>query len=235
LPLWLHCIGLSFFPFSFEKKLKERETRKELTNFLTLKNAQMKTAEKNAKVAQGATAKGNEVRTENRPSLTGKEAKKDETVKDQTPAQAPKVEEAKVAESTPGGSATVDNHIANPEQQAGEQEVKAEAAPKVEAKAELTLEAKIKAVNDLHRKTIQRLALIARIHTLEEFEVKLEEENDELENNPYQGCKLIIEDDKRRQFVTNTPGLIRMVSQFIFDACAEKLAEIESNIYFPQA
>jgi hypothetical protein len=103
------------------------------------------------------------------------------------------------------------------------------------AKPELTLDAKIKAVNDLHRKTIQRLALIARLKTLEEFEVKLIEENDELESNPYQGCKLIIEDDKRRQFTTNTPGLIRMVAQFIFDACETKLAEIEATINFPQA
>jgi len=195
----------------------------------------MKTAEKNAKGVQGASAKGNEVRTENRPSLTGKEAKQDETLKDQKPAPAPEVKDAKAAEAAPGSSATVDNHNANPEQQAEKQEVKAHEAPVAEAKAELTLEAKIKAVNDLHRKTIQRLALIARIKTLEEFEVKLEEENDELESNPYQGCRLIIEDDKRRQFVTNTPGLIRMVSQFIFDACAEKLAEIESNINFPKA
>lgn len=112
------------------------------------------------------------------------------------------------------------------------QQPKEEATP---AKPELTLDAKIKAVNDLHRKTIQRLALIARRKTLEEFEIKLIEENDELESNPYQGCKLIIEDDKRRQFVTNTPGLIRMVSQFIFDACTEKLEEIESTINFPQA
>ena len=109
---------------------------------------------------------------------------------------------------------------------------KEEAAP---AKQELTLEAKIKAVNDLHRKTIQRLALIARLKTLEEFEVALMENNDELESNPYQGCKLIIEDDKRRQFVTNTPGLIYMVSRFISDACEEKLAEIEGTINFPQS
>ena len=113
-----------------------------------------------------------------------------------------------------------------------EQQPKEEAKP---VKPELTLEAKIKAVNDLHRKTIQRLALIARLQTLQDFEVKLIEENDELENNPYQGCKLIIEDDKHRQFTTNTPGLIRMVAQFIFDACETKLAEIEATINFPQA
>ena len=70
---------------------------------------------------------------------------------------------------------------------------------------------------------------------LEGFEVKLLEEGDEIENNPYQGCKLIIQDDKKREFVTMTPGLIRMVAQFIFDACHEKLAEIEANIIFPNA
>ena len=102
-------------------------------------------------------------------------------------------------------------------------------------KPELSLDAKLKAVGDLHRKSIQRLALISRMKLLEDFEIKLIEEHDELESNPYQGCKLIIEDDKRRQFTTNTPGLIRMVSQYIFDACNLKLAEIESTIIFPQA
>ena len=99
----------------------------------------------------------------------------------------------------------------------------------------LSLEAKLKAVNDLHRKSIQRLTLIARIKLLEDFEVALMESNDELESNPYQACKLIIKDDRAREFVTNTPGLIRMVSQFIFDACNTKLDEIESTINFPQA
>jgi len=194
----------------------------------------MKTAEKNAKGVQGAAAKGNDVRTENRPSLTGKEAKQDETAKNQTSAESPKIEEAKAAEVTAGNPAAVDNQHTNAEQHE-QQGLKIGEAPKAEAKPELTLEAKIKAVNDLHRRTIQRLALITRLKTLEDFEVKLVEENDELESNPYQGCKLIIEDDKRRQFVTNTPNLIRMVSQFIFDACADKLAEIEATINFPQA
>ena len=90
-------------------------------------------------------------------------------------------------------------------------------------------------MDDLHRKSLQRLALIARIKTLEAFEVKLIEEQDELEANPYQGCKLIIKDDRNREFVTNTPNLIRMVTQYIFDACENKLAEIEATINFPQA
>lgn len=105
----------------------------------------------------------------------------------------------------------------------------------VPLKKELTLETKLKAVEDLHRITIQRLSLITRMRELEGFEVKLMEEGDEIENNPYQGCKLIIQDDKKREFVTMTPGLIRMVAQFIFDACAVKLEEIEAKINFPTA
>jgi hypothetical protein len=110
--------------------------------------------------------------------------------------------------------------------------------PKEEAKPaspELTLDARLKAISDLNRKSIQRLALIGRMKELEAFEVALIEENDELESNPYQGCKLVIVDDKKREFVTVTPGLIRMVAQFIFDACEEKLNEIEAAIVFPKA
>jgi len=110
------------------------------------------------------------------------------------------------------------------------EEVKAE--PK---KFALNLEQTLKSVEGLHRLSIQRIALLSRIKTLEDFEVKLIEEADELSSNHFSGCKLIIEDDKRRQFVTNTPNLIRMVTQFIFDACHEKLAEIEANIIFPNA
>jgi len=190
----------------------------------------MQTAEKKANGAQGATAKNNSVRTANRPSLTGEEAKNEST--QNQPAKEEEAKAAEVAEVKAGSPATVDNQSADIKEPAAA-ELKAE--PKAEEKPALSLDAKIKAVNDLHRKTIQRLALIARLKTLEEFEVALLENNDELESNPYQGCKLIIEDDKRRQFVTNTPNLIRMVSQFIFDACEAKLAEIEATINFPQA
>jgi len=210
----------------------------------------MKTAEKNAKEVQGTNAKNtNAPRTENRPNLTGKEAKKDEPAKIEKPAEAAKVEATPIAETTAGHSATVDNQPANPApyttgqglneapKAEPQKEQAATEAPKAEIryiKPALNLEQTLKSVGNLHRLTIQRLALIGRIKTLEDFEVKLVEENDELENNPYQGCKLIIKDDKGREFTTNTPNLIRMVTQFIFDACHEKLGEIEANIVFPQ-
>ncbi|WCT14443.1 hypothetical protein [Mucilaginibacter jinjuensis] len=220
----------------------------------------MKTAEKNANGVQGATAKNNQTvnRIENRPSLTGKEAKQDEIAKDQTPAQTPQVEKANPADVKTSSPPTVDNQPANvapfttvqgidepKAKPAKAEEVKAEAVQATPVKTEevkaepkkfaLNLEQTLKSVEGLHRLSIQRITLLSRIKLLEDFEVKLIEENDELENNPYQGCKLIINDDKGREFVTNTPNLIRMVSQFIFDACHEKLAEIEANIIFPNA
>ena len=193
----------------------------------------MKTAEKNAKKVQGTNAP----RTANRPNVALTEVKKDETATDEKPAETPQSEAAQAIEAKAGDSPAMADQPANaaPEQQ--EQPVTDE-APKGEVKyikPALNLEQTLKSLNDLHRKSIQRLALIARIKTLEDFEVKLIEENDELEANPYQGCKLIIKDDKNREFVTNTPNLIRMVTQFIFDACHEKLAEIEANIVFPTA
>ena len=102
-------------------------------------------------------------------------------------------------------------------------------------KQALNLEGTLKVVDDLHRRSIQRINLLSRIKQLEAFEVSLTQEHDELDENPYQGCKLIIEDDKQRRFITTTPGLIRLVSQFIFNACNEKLGEIEALIVFPTA
>ncbi|GAA4915270.1 hypothetical protein [Mucilaginibacter defluvii] len=205
----------------------------------------MKTAEKNANGVQGAAAKANETnKTQNRPSLTGKEAKEHGNTTDEKPAENTQAAEAAPAQAATSGTATVDNQPANvvpyTTGQGLDGEQQPETAKTEEVKFEpkkfaLNLEQTLKSVNDLHRLSIQRLALIARIKTLEDFEVQLQEENDELESNPYQGCKFIIQDDKRREFVTNTPNLIRMVAQFIFDACHEKLADIEANIIFPNA
>jgi hypothetical protein len=192
----------------------------------------MKTAEKNANV-QGTAAKTNEVtnKIQNRPSLTGKEAK-DETIKDQKIAETPKVEEPAASEIKTNHPAAMDQQHTNLEPQPAKQEVLKTEEP---VKKSLNLEQTLKSVGDLHRLSIQRLALIARIKTLEDFEVKLIEESDELQSNPFHGCKLIIKDDKGREFVTNTPNLIRLVAQFIFNACNEKLMDIEANIIFPQA
>jgi hypothetical protein len=134
----------------------------------------MQTAEKKANGAQGATAKNNNSpKTENRPSLTGKEAK-DETAQNQTPAKVEETKTDKTAEVAPGSPAPVVNEPANAKEPAAaevnHEEHKAEAQqPKEEAKPalpELSLEAKLKAIGDLNRKSIQRLALIGRMKEL---------------------------------------------------------------------
>eukprot|EP00388_Colpodella_angusta_P009423 GDKJ01025099.1.p1 GENE.GDKJ01025099.1~~GDKJ01025099.1.p1 ORF type:complete len:169 (-),score=25.87 GDKJ01025099.1:69-575(-) len=106
--------------------------------------------------------------------------------------------------------------------------------PKEFFKPVLNLEATLKVVDDLHRRSIQRINLLSRINQLEDFEITLIEEGDELETNHFQGCQLIISDDKGRKFVTQTAGLIKLVAEFIHTACLEKLSEIEANIVFPR-
>ncbi|MEO8886654.1 MAG: hypothetical protein ABI367_11365 [Mucilaginibacter sp.] len=160
-----------------------------------------------------ATETINKAATNGAAKLATGNTAKQETISGKAGAEKPKAEEPKKEEP-----------------KAGAEQPKTEITP---AKTELSLEGKLKVVDDLHRRSIQRLNLISRRKQLEAFEVALAQENDELEDNPYQGCKLIIRDDKNREFVTTTPGLIRLVSQFIFDACTEKLAEIEAAIIFP--
>lgn len=107
------------------------------------------------------------------------------------------------------------------------------AKPAEAERPQLKLEDKLRTVQTLHRISQQRMNLLARIAELETFEVAQATDADELEANPYQGCKLIIRDDKNREFVTNTPNLIRMVTQFIYDACNAKKQELEEKIVFP--
>lgn len=211
----------------------------------------MKTEVKNAGPVPSTAAKNTATvsSTANRPSLTGREAKQDELAKNSAPAPAAGAPQNVGSETKAGSAVAVDHQAAHPSggnqgqdiQKAPETETaKAEAGKPEEPEKEIryikpaqNLEQTLKTVGSLHRLTVQRLALIARIKTLEDFEVKLVEENDQWESNPYMGCRLTIKDDRGREFTTNTPNLIRMVTQYIFDACHDKLAEIEANIVFP--
>ena len=206
----------------------------------------MKTEEKSANGVQGtnAQANGSANGIVSQQHTNGQDVKKEATPKNPSAAQNPKVEDAASAEEKTLHHITPGTVSANGRSDSGDSEPhKAQKAgtPKIEdlkaegeaARFAMNLEQTLRSVKSLHRLSVQRLALIGRIKTLEDFEVELAQENDELESNPYQGCRLIIKDDKGREFATNTPNLIRMVSQFIFDACHEKLADIESNIVFP--
>lgn len=205
----------------------------------------MSTKTTTANAAQGtATAnKNNKVETTNRPSIPGKEKEKnDGPVKTEPTTHEPTKAEPIAANAqvttAPGAeikAAEVEQPAAGYEQPKAE-EVKEQSEAEVKyIKPAMNLEQTVKYVEGLHRKNIQRLALIARIKTLEDFQIKLAENADQLESNVYQGCKLIIEDDRGNKFITNTPNLIALTSQFVYDACVSKLSEIEAEIVFPNA
>ncbi len=176
----------------------------------------------------------------NRPNVQGTEAKKEnEKIVDPTngngAAHANGKTEIKLLEEKPkAGEVSVksENGQEKPQEKPQAEQAKEEVKP---FKPALNLESTLKVVEGLHRKSLQRINLLDRIKQLETFEIAQMEDSDELESNHFQGCQLIISDDKNRKFVTNTAGLIKLVSQFIYDACQEKLTEIEANIVFPNA
>lgn len=172
----------------------------------------------------------------NRPNVQGTEAKKEnekivDPANENGAAHTNGKTEIKALEEKPKAvEAPVKSGNGQEKQQA--EQPKEEVKPVNQA---LNLESTLKVVEGLHRKSLQRINLLARIKQLETFEIAQMEDSDELESNHFQGCQLIISDDKNRKFVTNTAGLIKLVSQFIYDACQEKLTEIEANIVFPNA
>ncbi|WP_374949620.1 hypothetical protein [Mucilaginibacter sp.] len=106
-------------------------------------------------------------------------------------------------------------------------------APVAPVLPQLTIEEKLRMVEDLHRLTVQRNNLLDRIADLEEFEIHLMDEADELEGNHFSGCKLIIMANNGKQFVTNTSNLILKVADFIKESCYTRKAQIENSIVFP--
>ncbi|RLJ77345.1 hypothetical protein [Pedobacter alluvionis] len=97
----------------------------------------------------------------------------------------------------------------------------------------LNLEGTLKLVEELHRRKVQRDKLLGTIETLETFDVAQKDDAEETDSNHFQGCELTIEDDKRRQFVTKNPFIIKKVAEYINALCLDKLAEIEGEIYLP--
>lgn len=100
-------------------------------------------------------------------------------------------------------------------------------------KPALNLESTLKLVEELHRCKTQRDKLIATIDTLEEFEVAQKNDAEETDNNHFQGCELSIGDDKRREFATKNPVIIKKVAEYIHMLCVDRLAEIEGKIFLP--
>lgn len=97
----------------------------------------------------------------------------------------------------------------------------------------LNLEGTLKLVEELHRRKVQRDKLLDTIETLETFDVAQKDDAEETDSNHFQGCELTIEDDKRRQFVTKNPFIIKKVAEYINSLCMDRLAEIEGEIFLP--
>jgi len=177
-----------------------------LTDFLTIKFLKMKVEEKSNGTVQGTAQRREEAGTAVLPKSGSNPSKS-------TPLKAVSAAGTKTEGRAPDQP---------------EEKVKPE-------KPALNLETTLKVVEDLHRRSIQRDNLLSRIRQLEAFEIAQMEESDELESNHFQGCQLIIGDDKGRKFITQTAGLIKLTAEFIRTACIQKLGEIEADIVLPRS
>ena len=199
-------------------------------------------------IASDKAKNNNEVKTNNRPSLTGKEAK-NEAVNDKAPADAPQGEENKNAETSEvkaGSPVAVGNQPADLATAPKAEEVKQgeEAQPQAEpSKKEIkeqlrikpvfNLDATVKLVSDLSKKITQRDKLRATIDNLDTFTIAPNEEDDVTGSNKFYRCELTINDDEGNEFVTKNAYIIEHVAQYVNSLCVEKLAEIEAEIVIP--
>jgi hypothetical protein len=189
----------------------------------------------------------NEVKTTNRPSLTGKEAK-NEAVNDKANADAPQGEENKnteTAEVKDGSTATVDNQPAdlaapkaeevNPGEgtQAQVEPSKKEIKEQVKAMPIFNLDTTVKLVSELSKKITQRDKLRATIDNLDTFTIASNEDGDVTGSNKFYRCELVLHDDAGNEFVTKNAYIIDHVTQYVNSLCVEKLAEIEAEIVIP--
>jgi hypothetical protein len=120
------------------------------------------------------------------------------------------------------------------EQQAKEAVTSVAQLPQVEpVKPVMSIADRLKELERLQVTATQYDNLLGRIKDLEEFEFKQMEENDELQENPFTGCRIILQDGNKGQFTTTTPNLVKMVHSFLKAACLDKKTELENLIVFP--
>ncbi|MBB6108669.1 hypothetical protein SAMN05421821_10296 [Mucilaginibacter lappiensis] len=190
----------------------------------------------------------NQVKNNNRPSLTGKEAK-DEAINDKAVADAPQGEDNKGAETNEvktDSTATMGNESANLAEvpKAGEVKQAEESQPQAEPtkkeikeqfnlKPVFNLDATVKLVNDLGKKITQRDKLRATIDNLDTFTIASNEDGDVTGSNKFYRCELVLHDDDGNEFVTKNAYIIEHVTQYVNSLCVEKLAEIEAEIVIP--
>lgn len=172
-----------------------------------------------------ATSKAN-----NADSKAAASPLKPNTAFDSGKAEAAKPETPKADKSV--GAAVAGSLAGTAKPQEPKPEAKADAKPET-VKPALNLESTLKLVEELHRRKRQRDRLMETIENLESFEIEQQEDAEQTDGNYYQGCKLVIEDDNRNQFVTKNPVIIQAVAQFVSDMCRNRMAEIEAGIVIP--
>jgi hypothetical protein len=197
-------------------------------------------------VKKGDNAKNtNEVKTDIRPSLTGKEAK-NEADENKAPAQAPQGEATEATEAKTGNGVAVDNQPADTTEAPKADEVKQaeEAKPQAEpTKKELkeafavqalrSLDQTVSLVLALGNKIKQRDKYKFNIDTLNEFKINQVEEDEDTGNTSYQRCELTITDDEGNEYTTKNPLVIGATVEFMSNRFIERLAEIEAEIVIP--
>ncbi|RKR84273.1 hypothetical protein BDD43_4505 [Mucilaginibacter gracilis] len=187
----------------------------------------------------------NEVKTTNRPSLTGKEVK-NEALNNQTPADATQVEETSAPEVKTDSGLAVDNQPADTTaapkadevKPAGEEKQQAEPSKKeikeqLNLKPAFNLDTTVKLVGELSKKITQRDKLRATIDNLDSFTIASNEDGDVTGSNKFYRCELVLHDDNGNEFVTKNAYIIEHVTQYVNTLCVEKLAEIEAEIVIP--
>ncbi|MET3606895.1 hypothetical protein ABIC74_000737 [Mucilaginibacter rubeus] len=185
------------------------------------------------------------VKNNNRPNITGKEAKNESNNEEGKNAGAENEPASQTGntEVKAGDPATVDNQPANlagakeagqikPEDQSQSQDepTKKEIKELFSLKPFFNLDATVKLVGDLSKKIAQRDRLKGTIENLDTFTIQANEDGDVTGNNKFYRCELIIRDDNGNEFVTKNAYIIDHVSQYVNSLCVEKLAEIEAEI-----
>lgn len=105
----------------------------------------------------------------------------------------------------------------------------------VAAKPKLTIEQRLEELENLQVRKSQYMNLLGRIADLKDFELSRIEDADELQENPFSGCKLILMGSNGKQFSTTTGNLIKLTHAFLLASCLEKQTELENLIVFPAA
>ena len=179
------------------------------------------------------TVNNNAVQTKSNPVSIGVKTKSDIQSKVNNLPVSKQFDTASEKEGNQEPAKAIQNTLQQPEP--GKTEIsKAEIKEQLkEVKPVLNLESTLKLVEELHRRKIQRDKLLSTIGTLEEFEVAQQDDAEETDANHFQGCELTIQDDKRREFSTKNPYIIKKVAEYINTLCIDRLAEIESGIYIP--